>query len=120
MVEKAVEKIKHEMNKDNNPYVQVIGNFLLKHLEVSPESAKEIVDNDKTIIKSLNEMRKAAEKKKVGNCAVLTDAEGFEIVLKYFGIKGDMKATPIATEIQMSKDKSKVSIDFDVKLEDFI
>jgi len=38
MYEKAVEKITTEMNaNEHHPYVQVIGQFLLRHLEQHPE-----------------------------------------------------------------------------------
>lgn len=83
----AIKKLKEEIQKNsNNSYIQVVGNFLIGYLEQNPESAKSVLAEDKTIAKSLDEMRKEAEKKKVGNCAVLTDQEGFDVVLKYFGI----------------------------------
>lgn len=131
MKEKAVEKINAEMQKEKNAYVEVIGDFLLKQLEVIPGAAEKILDKDKSIMKSLNEMRKAAEKKKVGNYAVLTDQEGFEIVLKYFGIEAVGINAPIAISIkhepkenvQAKKEapsSKEIDIDFDIKLEDFI
>lgn len=94
-----------EENKTNS-YIQVVGEFLLKHLE-NPGSAERILAQEKTIGKSLDEMRKEAEKKKVGNCAVLTDAEGFAVVLRYFGIEPAAAPEP-------KQD------DFDVKLEDLL
>lgn len=118
MSAEAISKLKEEMNNSkNNPYVQVVGNFMLEHLEQHPEDAEKVLNNDKTIFKSLDEMRKAAEKKKVGSVAVLTDQEGFEIVLGYFGINGipkdpsARKITPVVAPIED---------DFDVKLDDFL
>lgn len=122
MLEKAIGKIKSEMNKENNPYVKVVGEFLLQYLNENPEAAEKILATDKSIVKSLTEMRKAAEKKKVGNCAVLTDQEGFGIVLKYFEIDA-----PAGQHIECSTAprvaepvKKESEIDFDVKLEDFL
>ncbi|WFD11992.1 Cas9 inhibitor AcrIIA9 family protein [Tepidibacter hydrothermalis] len=113
MITKAIKKINTEIKKSkNNSYVKVVGEFLLEHLNANPEAAENIMNTEKTITKSLDEMRKAAVKKKVGNCAVLTDQEGFEIVLKYFGI--DTKLDTKSTE------DAKTDIDFDVKLEDLI
>lgn len=111
MLDKALSKLNAEMEeKKDNPYVQVVGKFLVNYLDMNPEAAEKILAGDKTIAKSLDEMRKVAEKKKVGNCAVLTDQEGFEVVLKYFGIKDKVPGTePV---------KSKP--DFDVKLEDLL
>lgn len=124
MLNEAIKKIKDEMDKNNNPYVKVVGEFLLQHLEINPGAAEKILDKEKSIIKSLDEMKKAAEKKKVGNCAVLTDKEGFEIVLKYFGIKEKVTVLPTDPScVKVNQDpivNSKNSIDFDVNLEDFL
>ncbi|MHC1683712.1 MAG: hypothetical protein AB6733_12260 [Clostridiaceae bacterium] len=124
MKDKAIKKIKSEIEKSKNPYVQVIGEFLIKHLDVNPGSAEIILNTEKTIIKSLDEMRKVAEKKKVGNCAVLTDQEGFEIVLKYFGIE-DVKThinSPVPTsKVETPKTvEEKSDVDFDINLEDLL
>ena len=122
MLNEAIKKIKDEMDKNNNPYIKVVGEFLLQHLNTNPEAAEKVLDKEKSIIKSLDEMRKAAEKKKVGNCAVLTDEEGFEIVLKYFGIKGSAGAIqiPVKETIIKAEAKEHKGIDFDVKLDDFL
>ncbi|WP_206886412.1 hypothetical protein [Alicyclobacillus mali (ex Roth et al. 2021)] len=85
MYEKAVEKITAEMNaNEHHPYVQVIGRFLLVHLEQHPEHAKNLLEEEKTILKSLDTMRRYAETQRVGNVAVISDADGFGIVLQYF------------------------------------
>lgn len=86
MIEQAVEKLMNEMTQHaNQPYVQVVGQYLLKHLEAKPEHADNLLAEDKTILKSLDVMRRFAERKRVGNVAVLTDEEGFAVVLQYFG-----------------------------------
>lgn len=119
MLTNAITKIKTEIEKNNNnPYIQVVGGFLIQHIEKNPQDAEKIMNNEKTIAKSLDEMRKAAEKKKVGNCAVLTDQEGFAVVLKYFGIEAAQvnvtsQPAPIVTEL-------KPSNDFNIKLEDLL
>lgn len=86
MVEKAMEKLTAEMAQNEmNPYVQVVGQHLIAYLEETPEHASEILSEGKTILKSLDVMRRYAETKRVGNVTVLTDAEGFAVVLQYFG-----------------------------------
>ena len=86
MLEKANEKLTNEMTSNpNHPYVQAVGQYLLNHLEAQPEHAENILAEDRTILKSLDVMRRFAERKKVGNVAVLTDDEGFAVVLQYFG-----------------------------------
>jgi hypothetical protein len=95
MIKEASSKIESEMlGKKDNPCIQVVGGFLLKHLDSNPQDAEKILKKDKDIAKSLDEMRKAAEKKKVGNVAVLTDEEGFKIVLEYFGIGATEEEIP--------------------------
>ncbi|BBI32018.1 hypothetical protein [Cohnella abietis] len=84
----AIAKLRNEMAESKDPYVHVIGDFLISHVTKNPNDAEKIQAADKTIIKSLGAMAAEASKKKVGNHAVLTDAEGYEIVLKYFGIEG--------------------------------
>lgn len=130
MKDKAIAKLKEEMEKDKNPYIQVVGGFLINHLEIHPESSEKILNIEKTIMKSLNEMKKAAEKNKVGNCAVLTDQEGFEIVLKYFDIDGTGVETTAATTVPVQtrnieapkavEVEKKDSIDFDVNLDELL
>jgi hypothetical protein len=114
----AVAKLKSEMSSNNNPYVQAVGQFLLQHLDQNPQNAEKISCQDKTIIKSLDEMRKVAEKKKIANCAVLTDTEGFSVVLKYFGIDGQV-VVPGAPIPVVDTSKTSTS-DFEVKLDDFL
>jgi len=121
MPSKAIEKLRTEMAQNTaNSYIQVVGGFLLQHLESHPQDAEKILVTDKTIAKSLDEMRKAAGKKKVGSCAVLTDQEGFLVVLKYFNIKGE-PAAPVNTNVPTPvPELTKPTIDFDVRLEDLL
>lgn len=123
MVTEAVKKIKEEMGKNNNPYVQVIGAFLIQHVEANPGAAEKVLDNGKSIIKSLDEMKKVAAKKAIGGVTVLTDQEGFEVILKYFGIETEpssVKAIITEKPKPVTVMEKKKSIDFDVNLEDFI
>ena len=117
---KAIEKLQSEMTQNiANTYIQAVGGFLLQHLAENPQDAKKILTADKAIGKSLDEMSKAASKKKVGNCGVLTDQEGFAVVLKYFGITTApttaRAAAPIASADPVP---TKPEINFDIKLED--
>ena len=117
MLTQAMEKLRSEItNCHNNPYVQVVGDFLLNHLEKHPQDAEKLLAADKTIGKSLDAMRKVAETKKVGNCAVLTDEEGFAVVLKYFGIDG-ISASVAKTSIHAPL---KSDTGFKVRLEDLL
>jgi pantoate kinase len=94
MITNATEKLKAEMKlHDKEESIQKIGNFLLQQLSENPEVAEKLLDPNKSIVKSLenmqNEVKKSIEKlKKTGVVtAVLTDEEGLKLVLKYYGIK---------------------------------
>jgi len=122
-IERAISKVRSEMTQNNaNSYIQEVGKFLLNHLTESPRDAEKILVTDKTIGKSLEEMRKVAAKTKSGNCAVLTDQEGFAVVLKYFGIKGApvVMAAPSVAPVSSVPAPEKPTISFDVRLEDLL
>lgn len=123
MVKKAIEKLRSEMDSNkNNSYIQAVGQYLLSHLESNPDSAEKILVNDKTIAKSLDAMRKVAEKKKVGNCAVIAPDEGFAIIMDYFGISGVPTAQmqPISKPSPDPTPKTAPTDEFDLKLEDLL
>jgi len=118
LITEAIKKIKDEMAKEKNSYVKVIGKFLLQHLESNPEDAEKILNNSKTISKSLEEMRKIAKANKVGDCAVLSDQEGFEIVLKYFGINGAREH--VLKEVKPSTEEKVKDSSFNYSIDDFL
>jgi hypothetical protein len=123
MLADAIAEIKAEMDGNkNNSYIQVVGAFLLRHLETNPQDAEKILTKGKTIGKSLDAMREEARKKQHNGVAMLTDAEGFAIVLKYFGIEGEpavVPATPAAPVAPAATTPSATS-DFNVTLDDFL
>lgn len=87
-IHEASIKISEEMKKErNNPYVKVVGEFLLKEVVENNDAAEAIANSNKTIMGSLEAMRAEAAKKKTGNYAVLTDDEGFNIVCVYYGFE---------------------------------
>lgn len=95
MFDKAIDKIRDEMAvKADNPYIQYVGRYLTDHLQRHPEDAAAILTEGKTIEKSMKEMEKYARDHKSGNCAVVSDQDGFRIVMEYFGIgeKADNEA----------------------------
>lgn len=110
MINESIEKLQKEMNENkSNSFVQIVGAFLIQHIKENENDCKKVLNKDKTILKSCDEMRKVASKKKVGNYAVLTDEEGFEIVLKYF----EMNKSETTTKEVKNDDTN-----FDVKFED--
>ncbi|MGG0939197.1 hypothetical protein ABHN11_24600 [Brevibacillus centrosporus] len=117
----AIAKLKTEMAANKtDPYIQTIGDFLLRHLDTNSDDAEKLLSADKTIVKSLEAMKAEARKKQKNGMAMLTDSEAFTIVLNYFGIKGKAAATSAPTPTTV-KDTTEVSrADFDVKLDDFL
>ncbi len=94
MIEQAIAKLQQEMQVNKvHPYLLTIGNFLMDYVKANPSTAEKILTENKTIVGSMKEMRKEAQKVQVENCGVLTSDRGFEIVLKYFGIKKNMYST---------------------------
>ncbi|MEC1716635.1 hypothetical protein [Schinkia azotoformans] len=118
-VKQAIEKIKAEMEKEKNSYVQVVGQFLLQHLESNPEDAVKVLTEDKSIMKSLQAMRKEAEKKKFDNFAMLTPQEGFQFILAYYGIEGDVATVPAPTAVPSTPAKP-TNDEFNVSLDDLL
>ncbi|MED5017909.1 Cas9 inhibitor AcrIIA9 family protein [Paenibacillus chibensis] len=116
-MQEAITKLQSEIEKNKtNPYIQVVGEFLIKHVQANPANAEKILDADKTIGNSLEAMKKEAQKKQVNGMAMLTDEEGFAIVLKYFGFEGTaIPGVGSSEQPDASSDSS-----FDVKLDDFL
>lgn len=106
MIEKAIEKLKAEMEKDKAPHIQIVGNYLLKQIEINKSVATAIVKGGKTIRGSVEEMKKEAKKNAVNGCGVLADAEGFEIVRKYFGFEA-IQDEIIGVKVQEIKEEIK-------------
>jgi hypothetical protein len=86
MFEEAVQKLENEMSKnESHPYIQLIGKFLLAHLEEKPEHAEQILAQDTSIAKSLETMGRFAQSKQHQGMAMVSEEQGYSIVLKYFG-----------------------------------
>lgn len=127
MIEKAIAKIKAEMEANKSGYAQVIGKYLLQQIEINKGSAEKIVNEGKTIKGSIQEMSKEAKKNASNGCGVLTDAEGFAIVAKYYGFEAvqDKILEVEISEIKeanniYSEEVKKEVIDFDINLEDLL
>jgi len=131
MIEKAIAKIKAEMEKNkDNGNVQVIGDFLLKQIEINKDAAVGILQEEKTILKSIDEMRKEAlakVKKKTGTqCIAIDPVEGFKIAMKYFSFEAvqdkilDLEISEIKANYIKSEEVNKKDVSFDVNLDDIL
>lgn len=105
VIEKAIEKINAEMQKKpNNKYIEIIGQYIIDRCE-DQDVANKVAADGKTLNGAMDAVIKKARAAKDGNMAVLTPAEVFGAVDKYFGItedpaaqykaiQGSMPATP--------------------------
>lgn len=119
-MQEAITKLRTEMEgNSNNHYLQIVGDFLIRHITIHPEDAIKVMTADKTIAKSLTAMQSEARKKQVGGMAMLTDAEGFAVVLKYFGISGDPVTAVPATPI-VNTPAPKATPAFNISFEEFL
>lgn len=120
MKEEAVKKITEEMERERNKYTQTIGEYLLGVIKENEGAAEKILAADKTIMGSLKAMGTEAKKKKFGNCAILTDEEGFEIVLKYYGIATESTTKEKSKVINMDEYKKNTDEGLNIDLDDLI
>lgn len=85
----AMDKIRDEMAKSKDNYVQVVGEYLTGYLLDHPEAEAALMEKGKSISGSLKVVREEASKVKQGNMAIMDDRTVFGIVLGYFGIKSE-------------------------------
>lgn len=131
MIERAIEKIKHEMEqKKDNSYIQAIGDYLLKQVEINRDAAEKICNETKTIEKSLKKVEKVAREKAVSGCAVLSDNEVFKIVREYYSFEAvqdkfiQVEVEEIKEQIHEEVKEEKVQVtkidDFSIDLYDYL
>ena len=132
MIEKAIEKIKSEMEANKSFYTQRIGEYLLKQIEINKNAATAIVKEDKNIQGAVTQIAIEARKHMItgpagiGNVGCIPDAEGFEIVRKYFGFEAvqdrmiDVDVNEIKNDVDIEDKKVNSNVEFDVKLEDLL
>ena len=108
----AIEKLRSEMEQNkNHRYIQIVGNFLVQYVTKNPSAAERILAEGKTIKDSLNNMKNEARKNQIEGCGVLSDEEGFAVVLKYYSI------TPAG---MLVSSPAPAAVDFDVSLDDLL
>lgn len=135
MIERAIKKIKSEMEqKKNNLYIQAIGDYLLKQVEINRNAAEKMCNEKKSIEKSLKEVEKVARKKAVAGCAVLSDNEVFKIVREYYQFEAvqdkfiQVEVEEIKEQIQEGVNEERVkekkedsqTDDFSINFDDYL
>jgi hypothetical protein len=109
MLNDAIAKLEKEMedNKENG-CTQYVGKYIVEYMNEHPDRAEKILAEGKTLVGSMKHMEGVARKKKNRGAVVLSDAEGFRVVLEYYGI--DDKELP---DTGKAKAKRKVDISLD-------
>lgn len=85
-IEKAIEKINAEMQKNpNDSYTEIIGQYIIDRCE-EQITAEKVAVNGKTLEGAMSAVMSEANKARKGSVAVLTPAAVFGAVDDYFGI----------------------------------
>jgi len=89
MLKEALDKLQAEITAGGakKPYLPVIGGFIMDRIRTNPEEAELVLGEGKTLAGALGAMKEEARKNQADGCGVLTDEQGFAIVLKYYGIR---------------------------------
>ena len=122
MLDKAIEKIKDEIKKSDRG-TKVIGDFVIQYIKNNTEDAEKVLQEGKTIEGGLKEVFKVAKTRAKSGCAMLEDPEVFEIVLKYFGIQGDISKANYTPENKSNTAEEKsetINVGFNVNLDDLL
>ncbi len=122
LINKAIEKLNSEMDKEYKKEIRVIGEFLLNQVTSNEDIAKAILTEGKTIMKSLDDMKRIARQRAINGCAVIDTEEGFEIVMNYFGIKKKLEIKNSETKVISINDyKEKSTLEgIDINLDDIL
>ena len=121
MYEEAKKKLREEIGKASDPYTKIVGEYVLKNIEVNKKTAELITEGKKSLEVSLKVVKAVARKKAVNGCAVMEDEEVFELVRKYYEFDGVQ--TQITEEVKEETPREKDNViyeDFNVSLEDFM
>lgn len=90
MIDKAIEKINAEMQKDPaNRYMEIIGHYVIDRCD---EALAAKIAGGKTLKDAMEAVVRKAQKAKRGNVAVLDPSEVFGEVDRFFGLATDTAA----------------------------
>lgn len=120
MIDKAIEKINAEMQKDpSNRYMEIIGHYVIDRCD---EALAAKIAEGKTLKDAMTVVERRAQKAKKGNVAVLTPGEVFGEVDKYFGLSADTAAQWKAMGLQSAEapeSECSQTASVDIDLADF-
>jgi len=105
MLQEAIKKLKDEIGSDKG-YKQIIGEYLLQQLDANPSAAGQILKEGKNIKGAMEAMKAEARKHQKDGCGVLTDDDGYAIVLEYYDI-------PMTRIVKSAPEKNNFDISLD-------
>lgn len=73
------------VENQNNPTIEVIGEFILNHLASNARHSRNFIAEDKTLGKCFDTLIRYASQFRTNNTAVLSDEKVFAVVLNYYG-----------------------------------
>ena len=89
MINQAIEKIEAEMEENKNPYTEIIGNYVIQQIQVNPQVAEAIINEEKTLAGSLEQMRNEALKENIKNNEIPEHKEEVKKINDDFNISLD-------------------------------
>ncbi|MBI6052331.1 Cas9 inhibitor AcrIIA9 family protein [Clostridium perfringens] len=124
MLEKAILKIKEEIEKSKDINTKAIGKYLLTQIETNEATIQAINANKKTLKECAEEIVKFARTKAINGCAILSDEEVYKKVREYFGINV-IQDKMFQVEVEEIKEKHNIKnqekeVVFEASLEDFL
>lgn len=94
MIDKAILKLTEEMNNDKSAYVTAVGDKLIQLCDNNEYVAGKIMQEGKTIKGAMDKMMSIASKRQSNRQAAIDPAEGYNIIMEYYGIEN------VSTDIQ--------------------
>ncbi|MGL5085065.1 MAG: hypothetical protein ACRC68_05010, partial [Clostridium sp.] len=111
MIQKAIEKINKEMEqKKDHPYIQAIGEMLLRQIEINKDAAEKIGSGTTTIEESYKAVESMAKKKARNGCCGLTYNEVLNEVKKYYKFEA-VQDKMLQVEMEEIKEDCNVKVE---------
>lgn len=89
LIQKAIEKIDSEAEKEGGTHAQVIASHIIDHYLNSDENAKIILDDKKSLKSCISSVTSKAKQQATGSVAMISDDTVFEWVEEYYGFSDE-------------------------------
>lgn len=123
MLADAIQRIQNEIDSEkDNPNIRVIGEFMIEYIKRYPSAAAVVCTDGKFLSGAYKALEDYARKKpRHGNSVAIAPDEGFEQVLKYFGIEHDpQKGAVIQSRFLSGAEPPAAETEFSLDLADLL